>query len=164
MGTTLKTLEPIASNPLPLPIGTNFGTMVQWQEAQAQVAVFNKNRVLADNYVNVTFKDWLTNYSGGKIPFDSIPSNPPVRLLASVIEESFPNGGTQVTWDAIDDPKGVFVCEIPMYPKMSPPQVGVSLMGLLRSEASSQEAIVPMVEVGVGSTALDGQSKWVRIQ
>ena len=165
MSVSLKTLPPMATNPQPFPVGSNFGNMVAWQEAQAQVGAYNKNQQLASDYVNTTFGNWLAQYSIGKLPWDAVPPQPPVQQFAAVTETTWPNGAAAVVWDTIDDPNGGLVCAVPMYQKEPPPQGGkVSLMGVLTSEGSNAStATVPMVAPGNSATSLDGKTTWVRM-
>jgi hypothetical protein len=99
----------------------------EWLQAQQQDDAFKRNVLAIDNYVAITFANWLLNYENGRAPggVDAQPPAPPAALV--VVVNDAEAGG--ITFDtqpsglptSDENPNGtgpyIAVCPVPAYTK-----------------------------------------------
>jgi hypothetical protein len=153
-----------APNTALYPVDGNFNNLQVWEEAAAAQDVLNANAVAAHDYMGQTFASWFANYDTGRLSWDSVPPQPPVKKWAFATETFNDDGSFGFTYEKVDAPTGELVCAVPTFKRLPPPQGGkVSLMALLSNEvAAPGNPTIPTVPVAQTSVDSAG-NKWVRI-
>jgi hypothetical protein len=158
-----KLIEP-APNTAKYPVNGDFNNVQAWHEGAAGQDVLNSNAVAAHDYLAVTFKSWFDNYDSGRIPWDSVPPQPPIKKWAYATEVFGDDGSFILTYEKVDAPTGELVCDEPLFKRLPAPQGGrVSLIALLSTETGAPgNPTIPTVPVAKTSTDSAG-NRWVRV-
>jgi len=124
VGTILLAKENVdIVNPGPVQTATGDG-LNEWLQAQAQDTAFDRNKVIAEEYVNNFNSSWLYNYTQGRTPFDAEPPKPTAAVV--IVVRSAEAGGVYFDmlpsgqYETADGPSTgpyIPVCEVPAYTK-----------------------------------------------
>lgn len=141
-------LLPPAVNTLPVATDPNNLDAIQaYVKAKAQADALRMNENLKTAYLDATFANWFASYDAGRLPYDSTPPAPPKGFMVQPVGDGWGYDFVQV---------GPPVCDVPTYPKGTPPQVHVNFPG---NESVMSVPVGDTMPTGFVATAPDG-SKW----